>query len=400
MTPARRLLAAAVACVAAAFLLLLPSRADAYAWMIRHDYAGCNICHADPSGGGLLTQYGRAQGELLLRTRYGSKAKEEEAGKAAGFLFGAFELPDALLLGGDLRALELFSIPQQGQVKSQFVWMQSDVEGQITGGRLRLNGSVGYSDQGALPAAITHDPKRNLVSRVHWAGVTLGEDESFMLRFGRMNLPFGLRVVEHTFAVRQASRTDINDQQQHGLAFSYNGTKLRGELMGVVGNLQMHPDAYRSRGGVGYLEYLPVDRLALGVSSLVLHAVQDAALYGPAWRQAHALTVRYSPAMPVVLMAEGDLLFQSQPNGVNDTGYASVLQADFEVVQGLHLIASGEATNATPKDTNAMFLGWGSVNWFFAPHADVRLDAIETSSRPAQVRVSSTSLVAQLHLFL
>ena len=27
-------------------------RASAYAWMVRHDYTGCNQCHADPSGGG------------------------------------------------------------------------------------------------------------------------------------------------------------------------------------------------------------------------------------------------------------------------------------------------------------------------------------------------------------
>jgi hypothetical protein len=369
--------------------------------MIRHDYTGCNMCHADPSGGGLLTAYGRAQGELLLRTRYGGK--EEEAGKAADFLFGAFGLPESLLLGGDLRAMELWDIPERGQTRAQFVWMQSDLEGQLTGGRLHVNGSIGYSDQGALPAAITHDRRQNLVSRVHWVGVTLGEDENWMLRLGRMNLPFGLRVVEHTFAVRQASRTDINDQQQHGVALAYNAARVRGEVMAVVGNLQLHPDAYRSRGGVGYVEIAAASRLALGWSSLVLHAAEDLELGGPAWRQAHALSARYSPAAPVVLMAEADLLFQSQPNGVNDTGYASVLQADFEVLQGLHLIAAGEATNPTPKEPDTMnpvFRGWGSVNWFFAPHADVRLDTVETSFLAGDRRALDTTVLGQLHLFL
>jgi hypothetical protein len=46
--------------------------AHAYTWMIRHGYGGCPTCHADPSGGELLTAYGRVQSDLVLRMRYGS----------------------------------------------------------------------------------------------------------------------------------------------------------------------------------------------------------------------------------------------------------------------------------------------------------------------------------------
>src|SRR5437762_945568 len=67
--------------------ILLPRPAAAYPWMIRHDYTGCTPCHADPSGAGLITAYGRAQGELLLRTRWSGKT-DEEPGKIAQFAFG------------------------------------------------------------------------------------------------------------------------------------------------------------------------------------------------------------------------------------------------------------------------------------------------------------------------
>jgi hypothetical protein len=390
--------AALFACVAALFLLLLPARADAYAWMIRHDYAGCNQCHADPSGGSLLTLYGRAQGELLLRTRYG--ASEEEAGKMAGFLFGVFDLPESLLLGGDVRALEVWTFPEQGATTSQFVWMQSDVQGQVTAGRVRANGSIGYAHEGALPAAITHNRVDNLVSRAHWIGVDIGTDREWLLRGGRMNLPFGIRFVEHTLGVRQVTRTDINDQQQHGISLAYNGDRIRGEIMAVLGNFQMHPDMYRSRGGVGYIEIMAKQRLALGLSGLVLHAERDLFLAGPAWRQAYALSVRYSPALALVLLGEGDLLFQSQPNGVDDTGYASVLQADWEVTQGVHLALTGEAFNAAPKRTDSTYSVWGSANWFFAPHADVRLDIIDQLIPTGTTHVNAISVVPQLHVFL
>ena len=48
----------------------VPGAAHAYPWMIRHGYSGCGVCHVDPSGAGLLTDYGRAQSELLMATRW------------------------------------------------------------------------------------------------------------------------------------------------------------------------------------------------------------------------------------------------------------------------------------------------------------------------------------------
>src|SRR5687768_6787022 len=67
------------------------SRAQAYTWMVKHGYANCGACHADPSGGELLTVYGRAMSEAFLSSKFGgssdggeeaadsdSEAKEEE----------------------------------------------------------------------------------------------------------------------------------------------------------------------------------------------------------------------------------------------------------------------------------------------------------------------------------
>ncbi len=61
--------------------------ASAYPWMIRHEYQGCVPCHADPSGAGLITEYGRAMGENILRSRYGSKPPDEPP-KYARFAWG------------------------------------------------------------------------------------------------------------------------------------------------------------------------------------------------------------------------------------------------------------------------------------------------------------------------
>ncbi len=112
--------------------------------MIRHEYAACATCHADPSGGGLLTP-GRAQREILLRTYYGSeKAEDRDAGTLGDFAFGAVTLPKQLLLQSDVRGLLLHAIPENGRSDTRLVHMQSDVATQLTLDRFRANVSLGY----------------------------------------------------------------------------------------------------------------------------------------------------------------------------------------------------------------------------------------------------------------
>lgn len=63
----------ALVCVAAS------QRAEAYPWMIRHGYTNCSGCHADPSGGELLTVYGHAISYEALSTKWGGAPAEARA---------------------------------------------------------------------------------------------------------------------------------------------------------------------------------------------------------------------------------------------------------------------------------------------------------------------------------
>src|SRR5262249_52137057 len=105
-------------------LAALPvSNAQAYPWMIRHEYTGCMPCHADPSGGGILTAYGRAQGEILLSMRYG-KSAEEDPGPGGEFLWGLVKLPPEFLLEPTFRSAYLNSrlLPSNGApVDSRYI---------------------------------------------------------------------------------------------------------------------------------------------------------------------------------------------------------------------------------------------------------------------------------------
>jgi hypothetical protein len=471
----------------ALFVSLFPSRAHAYAWMIKHSYAGCPVCHADPSGGELLTAYGRAQSDLLLRMRYGkpggsstgssegggdssfdsfdsddsskkpaetpaktdansgadddasgadkpatdsaadadaaakpSDAPAADAAPAAehqelkvdegssidtsGFLWGLVNTPDWLLLGGAYRQLAIYKLQPKGDFKT--FPMMADVYGQVSVGHFRVEGSLGVVRVGvgspyARSAQLTGNQgdQWNLLSRTHWLGYDFA-DGQVTLRGGHMNLPFGVRIPEHTMWVRQATRTDRESAQQDGVALAYNGEKLRGELMAIAGNYQTRPDKYRERGYSFYLEYLPSSRTALGISSLVTSAKEDRVSLDPkVVRQAHGAFMRSAFTDEVTLLAEANGLFRTD----HEAGYVGFAQLDYEVTQGLHLMATGEVLdqgyNKVVGGERILGAGqpqlgaWGTVDWFCLPHVEFRVDLFSRQN-------DQTTVLGQFHVFL
>jgi len=353
-------------------VMLSARPAAAYAWMIRHEYTGCVQCHVDPDGAGLLTEYGRAAGETLLRTQYSATAPDEEPGRVKDFLWGAFKTPEWLLLGGSFRpAILALGFPGQ-PIDIQPLIMEADLRAGIKYGGWRASASLGVVSESASLASI----KGPFVSREHWVGYSW-DDDAFMVRAGRINLPFGIRSIEHPLWVRMMTRTNIDDNQEDGLAFDYAGALFRGSVMGILGNYQISPDAFRDRGYTGFLEMAPLSRLAIGVSSMVAHTEKDLDLGVPDWRQAHGVYFRASPVKALVLMGEGDAVVNTVvPSNASSVGFASMLQADVEPVQGLHLIATGESLSPGGLAPRSSFGGWASVHWFFLPHADIRFDFI------------------------
>lgn len=365
--------------------------AHAYAWMIRHDYTACAACHTDPSGAGLLTEYGRGLSDLVLRTRYGQT--DEEPGKSSEFAFGLVKPPSWLNLGGQLRTLFLETKIASAKATPSFFLMQADLQAEARVRNFRLNVSLGVSPTDGSAAKLVGP----LVSREHWLGYATS-NESLLVRVGHLNLPFGIRSIEHELFVRKATQTDLNDTQQDGVALAYNGDSFRFEALAIAGNYQLRHDANRQRGYSLMAEVAPLRNLALGVSSLITHAAQDRFLNEASTRQAHGLSLRWAPWLPLVLLGEADLLVRHTPSSGNLVGSATMLQADTEPVQGLHFMLTGETY--TPGKQAQSYSGWFGVAWFFAPHADVRVDAMRQSYVVGTMRLPVTAGMAQFHVFL
>lgn len=379
--------------LAAAVLLLTPSRAAAFPFFITHGYTNCAQCHLDPSGAGALTAYGRAQAQILLATQY--RPMEEEPGKSADFLYGVLPLPVPLTLQADVRSLV---IPEPGNFR--FVLMQADLRVGVQAGPFIAYGSLGTTDEGAEEARITsNDTGWNLISREYWLGVAPAK--GWLIRAGRMNLPFGIRTEDHVLYTRAATRTTTNTDQQVGGAVLYNGKAIRTELMGIAGNFQVSPDAFRERGYSWYGAWGVTKTLELGASSLVTHADADVETALPRTRQAHGLFVRAAPIrrFPLAILAEGDVLLDRSED-VGRTGLTTTGVVDYEPVQGLRVQGIGQFCDPSFSDDGSAYSVGGAVQWFFFPRFDIRADAFYGNLRCTEGVAPQPLGLVQGHFFL
>src|SRR5260370_41992468 len=98
----------------------------------------------------------------------------------------------------------------------------------------------------------------------------------------------------------------------------------------------------------------------------------DAALdtRSPTLRQAYGVTARAAPWTPLVLSFEADALLSSGLGSSSlKTGHAGWLQADLEVLRGVHLISAAERLSS-PAGAAAPYGAVGRAAWLGLPPPD------------------------------
>lgn len=165
-------------------------KAYAFPEMTRHGYTQCTACHLSPSGGGVLTSYGRQMSEELLST-WTRKGEGQ-------VLHGALKSDPAekgILIGGDVRAAQIHR--QNSLVRTgRFFLMQANLDLAYVYERFAAMISIGQIEE---PLSGRVQGNFNSTKFYGMANIT----ETLALRIGRFIPTFGLNMPDHVLVTKQ-----------------------------------------------------------------------------------------------------------------------------------------------------------------------------------------------------
>jgi hypothetical protein len=181
-----------------AVVVAVAGDAHAYPQFTLSQAQTCAACHTSPSGAGLLDDMGNFTAEDI-----------SSRGGAPEFMWGAFELPEWLALGGDARSAIGANYIEDGKEEDpRFLAfpMQFDVYVQAGAKGFTVNATGGLRGSRSLEGGITSF----LQSREHYLMWKQGDGaEGLYVRAGRFMPVYGLRLAEHTFYTRRYGQTSL-----------------------------------------------------------------------------------------------------------------------------------------------------------------------------------------------
>ncbi len=311
-----------------------------YPEMVRHGYTNCTACHVSPSGGGVLTQYGRELSrEILSQT-----SNEDES----NFAYGLLKPPEWLNLGGDIRTLVLYRDTPTAREGSAFI-MQADLEAAIAYKKMFAAGTVG----GKAPP--TPQPiKDYIISRRHYVGVRPTDEISF--RAGKFQHAFGINTPDHAIATKRGLGWDQNTET-YNLEGAYLGENLNTYATAVFGR----PDAKELKRETGASISSSVgfwDRYKAGLSYYYgTNSISRRHVFGPFG------ILGFTPSFS--LLTELDF---------TQRGFGNYEKIDYEFIQGFHGFLTQEFSKSKFNPSLSLNKTSGiGIQYFPRPHFELSL---------------------------
>jgi hypothetical protein len=292
----------------------------------------CNVCHVNPTGGGLRNNFGIVYAKAVLPAQSLDGALDAWTG----------HLIDPIRVGGDLRAAWTNSTVPNSPSQQQFALEQFRVYGDIAIIPDRLGVSI---DEQVAPNAA-----QNMEAYLHYGNAA----EGLYLKGGQFYLPFGWRLQDQTAFVREVSGISMTTPQQ--------GFEL----------------GYEHRAWSAQLDLTNVP--ASGAGAKAGHQITGQAVYvQPIWRVGLATSLTQSDAGnrrvagafaglrtgPVGWLGEIDVVRdESFPGG--RTLAAGLIEADWRIRRGQNLKLTAESYDpdrAVREDQQARY----SIVYEFTP---------------------------------
>lgn len=238
---------------------VLPASAEPK--FLAKQYTRCTTCHVSPSGGGLLTAYGRSLSHRELSTTGDRRTTSPDPSAAPGeeaFLWGTLGRPlGPLALGIELRPSRLQYSFDEVSVGRNLL-MAANVHG-----ALQLDDWTVYAQAGRDPVG---DGSR-FVSYEHWVGRQPASGVGFQV--GRFLPAYGVRFADHTAYNRSWLRL-AQDDQIYGLEVSHSTDRYLTQVAIGPGRAEslIDDDGSQALLTTGRFQVDLTSRTALAVSGL------------------------------------------------------------------------------------------------------------------------------------
>ncbi len=222
------------------------------------------VCHTDPSGGTLLNEYGRAQSELLLSSIYGRRrttlpTSRGTASRWPDRFSASFHSPSWLRVGGWIREGYIWNAVD-GRIVDRRPAADASGRGRsISDRRLPGGRRAGLLQRRGhdLPEAGTDHPLHHRAeprrTRVLGGRGDVRRRWDCFAPEGSTS-PSVSAISSTPRSCGPRPRPISTRTRPTGWRLPSPGPAWRAEVMALLGNLSVHPDAYRERGAAGYLE--------------------------------------------------------------------------------------------------------------------------------------------------
>jgi len=347
-------------CLLILILVFLESESLGYPSNTRYGYSSCRTCHVSPTGGGVLTAYGKSTGDETATWSYEGESE---------FLHGAVKPPSWFSIGGDSRTV-FFKYDSEKYKLKKTIPMQTDGELAIL-----------LSDQIALVgSAGVYGEEREFQSRRHY--LLLTPNPAFTLRFGKFFPAYGIMGPDHTAITRKTLGFE-QGFESYNLEASLTGKKGEVFITAVLGRDEEL--ASQSEKGLILRGAAYVGKASqVGMSFLYLMGKEQARFaFGPyaliGWDEKLYSLTEFD--LQYILTGDYVETYRKSQVGLNQVGY--------QLFRGFHLLAnleyySDEATS------NGFGIG---AQWFPRPH----FEFLWTLTRRTTDFQNSDTTVAMFH---
>jgi hypothetical protein len=382
--------------LALAALALLPGAASVHAEPIflSRQYNRCTTCHYSPTGGGLLTPYGRSLSRQELSTTGRSNptsvtghlgtAEPKSAHKEEDFLFG--------LLGDSLRPVDVGIDLRPSHLS--FGGVTSDRNIFMTADLLAAWRSHGWTVYGEVGRQLRVQPDgteaAKLDSYEHWVGYQ--SEGGLGFRVGRFFPAYGVRLADHTAFTRVGLGFDKYDQvyalelsrstEHHLLQLSFGP----GPADAVIND-----DGRKVFTATGRFQMDLNPRTVLVFSGLY----RDKSTLIPS-NGAGGIAFGFAPTKHISIWSEADAQFQQGTSGA--PAYSLLNETGVEVIRGIWLKVSPQLRTVYGDTSGGTFRMVYEANLFPRTHWNVDVSYYRDETRTTGL-VYKTFL-AQLHLYL